>query len=103
MNLDLGFQSLGCWKDTWDRAIEPLEGKHKLLMDINYRLREDPLRKCAVAALENHLQLFAIENGGQCLGDKTAAYLYQRFGRAHKCKGTITTKLIQFRTTYTMV
>ena len=56
-------------------------------MDINYKIREDPLRKCAIAALDNGLQMFAIENGGQCFGDTTAATLYQRFGKADQCRG----------------
>ena len=85
----LVFHSLGCWKDTWDRAIKPLEKKHQLLMDGNYKVREDPLRKCALAALDKKMKLFAIENGGQCLGDNTITTSYKKYGKAVKCRGRI--------------
>ncbi|CAB3996086.1 partial [Paramuricea clavata] len=81
-----GFHSLGCWKDTWIRAIQPLEKRHELLMNGDYKLREDPLRKCAVAALDNKMKLFAIENGGQCLGDTTITSSYKKYGAADHCK-----------------
>jgi hypothetical protein len=83
----LGFHSLGCWKDTWIRAIQPLEKRHNLLMNGNYKLREDPLRKCAIAALDNKMKLFAIENGGQCLGETTITSSYKIYGAADHCKG----------------
>ena len=82
-----GFRSLGCWKDTWTRAIEVLEKRHELLMDKNYKLREDPLRKCAIAALDKKMKLFAIENGGQCLGGVSITSSYKKYGEAHHCKG----------------
>lgn len=70
--------------------MQPLEKKHALLMDGNYKLRQDPLRKCAIAALENRMRLFAIENGGQCLGDATLTSLYKRYGETEHCRGTKT-------------
>ena len=56
-------------------------------MDKNYKLREDPLRKCAIAALEKKMKLFAIENGGQCLGGVSITSSYKKYGEAHHCKG----------------
>ena len=56
-------------------------------MDGNYKVREDPLRKCAIAALEKNMKLFAIENGGQCLGDTAITSSYKKYGAAKKCKG----------------
>ncbi len=56
-------------------------------MDVDYKLREDPLRKCAIAALDNKMKLFAVENGGQCLGDKTITKSYKKYGTANHCRG----------------
>ena len=56
-------------------------------MDGNYKVREDPLRKCAIAALENKMKLFAIENGGQCLGDTAITSSYKKYGVAEQCQG----------------
>ncbi|XP_046858972.1 uncharacterized protein LOC124452464 isoform X4 [Xenia sp. Carnegie-2017] len=86
MNVLSGFHSLGCWKDTWARALRVLERRHRLLMDVNYKLREDPLRKCAIAALDNKMELFAIENGGQCLGDSEISLSYRKYGKTTTCK-----------------
>lgn len=65
-------------------------------MDGNYKLRQDPLRKCAIAALENHMKLFAIENGGQCLGDLTITSSYKKYGIANHCKGSVSVSSIDF-------
>ena len=56
-------------------------------MNGNYKLREDPLRKCAIAALDKKMKLFAIENGGQCLGETTITSSYKIYGAADHCKG----------------
>lgn len=87
-----GFHSLGCWKDTRATALRVLERRHRLLMDVNYKLREDPLRKCAIAALDNKMELFAIENGGQCLGDSEISLSYRKYGKTTTCKGKYSNK-----------
>ena len=39
------FKSLGCWKDTGNRAIPSIEGKDKIL-DGSYSSRTEAFRKC---------------------------------------------------------
>ena len=44
------FKSLGCWKDTTDRAVPPLDGLDTIL-DGAYPSRKEAFRKCYEAAL----------------------------------------------------
>ena len=50
--------------------MESLEGKHSHLKQHDYRTRVNALVKCAEAADEQDLKLFALQNGGQCFGGK---------------------------------
>ena len=43
------YETIGCYKDTGNRAITPLEGKDSIL-DGSYVSRQNPIAKCAVAA-----------------------------------------------------
>ena len=78
---------MGCWRDAWNRAVTPLEGRHYLLMDPNYKTRSHALFKCARAALDNQLKVFGIENGGQCMGNSNAENAYRKHGPATECRG----------------
>jgi len=81
------FTDVGCFLDKWIRAVPTLEGNHPLLMDSDYKTRGDPLQKCAEAALEKGLKLFALQNGGQCFGGKTGELRYNIYGKSDGCKG----------------
>ena len=56
-------------------------------MDSDYKTRADPLQKCAEAALDKGLKLFALQNGGQCFGGKTGELRYNIYGESDGCKG----------------
>ena len=83
----LVFTDVGCFLDKWIRAIPTLEGNHPLLMDSDYKTRSDPLQKCAEAALDKGLHMFALQNGGQCFGGKTGDLRYNIYGTSAQCKG----------------
>ena len=82
-----GFQSIGCWRDTFVRALPSLEGKHRLLMKSDYKNRANALMKCAEAALDRMLALFALQDGGMCLGSKNASKTYKKYGPTTACEG----------------
>ena len=81
------FKSLGCWKDTWDRAIPLMEKKHAMLFESDYQKRSNALMKCAEAALDNNFTIFSLENGGQCFSGKDADKTYMKYGVSYTCKG----------------
>ena len=81
------FKSIGCWSDTSVRAIKPLEGQHPLLKDLDYRSRVNALMKCAQVSLEKNLEMFALQNGGQCFGDKNAETSFRKYGPSTGCCG----------------
>lgn len=82
------FQSIGCWADSpEDRAMATLEGKHTQLKHQDYKTRVNSLMKCAEAADENNLKLFALQNGGQCFGGSNNENTYYKYGRSSQCEG----------------
>lgn len=85
----LEFKSLGCWKDTWDRAIPLMEKKHAMLFEPDYKKRSNALMKCAEAALDNNFTIFSLENGGQCFSGKDADKTFMKYGVSYTCKGDI--------------
>ena len=87
--IDSRFSSLGCWKDKTDRAIPSLEGvkTHQILRHTaNYQRREAAIQKCFELARSLGFSVFAIQNGGQCLGSSTAQDTYRKYGESSKCK-----------------
>lgn len=82
-----GFKSLGCWKDTWDRAIPLMEKKHAMLFEPDYKKRTNALMKCAEAALDNSFIIFSLQNGGQCFSGKDADKTFMKYGVSDSCKG----------------
>ena len=82
------FKSIGCWADSQqDRAMESLEGKFSKLKQHDYKTRVNALMKCAEAADENDLELFAIQNGGQCFGGRNDKNTYRKHGASSDCGG----------------
>ena len=97
-----GYDSIGCYKDTQSpgdgqrgdpgdegpssRAIETLEGTDPIL-DGSYSTRENPIVKCAVAAMRAGYKMFAVQNGGWCAASATALQTFDDYGKSTACKG----------------
>ena len=81
------FESVGCWKDEWSRALPSMEGKHPLLMEPDYKARSNALLKCAEAALDNNFKYFALQNGGQCFSGPAADKTFMEYGIINTCRG----------------
>ena len=79
------FNSVGCYRDTPNRAIQPLEGKDPIL-DGPYHLRSHAIAKCAVAAMRAGYSMFAVQNGGWCASSATAPQTYNKYGKSTACK-----------------
>ena len=52
----------------------------------NYKTRKNAVEKCFEVASERGFQYFAIQDGGQCFGDKTAGSTYMKYGRGDGCR-----------------
>ena len=80
----MNYVHLGCWKDSSNRAIPPIEGYDVRIQD-NYREREDAINKCFTVAKEWKLVLFAVQDGGQCFaGGNLDGYM--RYGKSESCR-----------------
>lgn len=77
--------SIGCYKDTGRRAIQPLEGRSRLLKG-HYRKRWDAIRKCALAAERRRYKVFAVQHGGWCASARRAHLTYGRYGKSNRCR-----------------
>ncbi|XP_035674439.1 uncharacterized protein LOC118414482 isoform X3 [Branchiostoma floridae] len=76
--------SLGCWKDTGNRAIATLEGADARL-DGSYTARADAIEKCYQVAKSRGYSVFAVQNGGWCAGSANALSTYRKYGRSSAC------------------
>ena len=81
----LGYETIGCYRDTSNRAIEPLEGKDSIL-DGAYWTRKNPIAKCAQAARRAGYGMFAIQNGGWCAASATAVKTFNKYGKSAACR-----------------
>ena len=80
-----GFTSLGCWSDSLGvRAIPQLDGADPSISD-SYRTRSDAIEKCFRVARERGLVLFALQDGGWCVGADNLNG-YKKYGSSDKCK-----------------
>ena len=79
-----GFETIGCFNDILNRAIQPLEGKDSLL-DGWYGARKNAIAKCAVAAMRKGYKMFAVQHGGQCAASATADQTFDKYGRSAAC------------------
>ncbi|XP_068721064.1 uncharacterized protein [Montipora capricornis] len=84
VSIQLGFETIGCFKDTSNRAIQPLEGKDSIL-DGSYSARKNAIAKCARAAMRKGYKLFAVQNGGWCAASATADQTFDKYGRSAAC------------------
>ena len=80
-----GYQTIGCFKDTGNRAIQTLEGADPIL-DGSYSTRKNPIVKCAVAAMKRGYRMFAVQNGGWCAASSTAPQTYDKYGKSIACR-----------------
>ena len=78
------FETVGCFRDTSNRAIESLEGKDSIL-DGSYLSRKNPIAKCAVAAMRTGYSMFAVQHGGWCAASVTAPKTFDTYGRSSDC------------------
>ena len=82
-----GHDVVGCYKDNISRAIPELEEKEKNgILDGHYIYRENPIAKCAVAAMRAGYSMFAVQNGGWCAASATAPQTYDKYGKSTACK-----------------
>lgn len=68
-------QRLGCFKDTWRRAVLQLDEKSRLLTG-NYQRRKYAIRKCALAAARRGYKVFGVQHGGWCASGPWAQKTY---------------------------
>ena len=80
----VGYDSVGCYRDTSNRAIQPMEGKD-VILDGSYSSRRNPTAKCAVAAMRAGYSMFAVQNGGWCAASASAPQTYDKYGKSTAC------------------
>lgn len=77
------YYSIGCWKDTWDRAIPVVEDAFEDAY--KYKERKDAVNKCYDYAKSKGYKAFAVQDGGHCQSGPNAHITYDRFGGAITC------------------
>ena len=85
ITLSPGYDTIGCYKDTANRAIQILEGTDAIL-DGSYGSRRNSIAKCAVAAMRAGYSMFAVQNSGECFGSATAPRTFDKYGKSTACK-----------------
>ena len=81
-----GYETIGCYRDTGNRAIKTLEGTDPIL-DGRYWTRKDSIAKCAVAAMRKGYSMFAVQHGGWCAGSIIAPHTFNKYGKSTACGG----------------
>ena len=84
ITLSPDYESIGCYKDTSNRAIPTLEGADAIL-DGSYPSRKNPIAKCAVAAMRKGYSMFAVQAGGWCAASATAPQTFDKYGKSTAC------------------
>ena len=84
-SLSPDYRTIGCYKDTSNRAIPTLEGADAIL-DGSYSSRKNPIAKCAVAAMRRGYSMFAVQNGGWCAASATAPQTFDKYGKSSSCR-----------------
>ena len=83
--LSSDYERFGCYKDTSNRAIPFLEGVDPILGG-SVRYRENPIAKCAVAAMRKGYSMFAFQSGGWCAASATAPETFDKYGNSTACR-----------------
>ncbi|CAH3116452.1 unnamed protein product [Pocillopora meandrina] len=81
----LRLQRIGCFKDTWRRAIPQLDGKSPMLRG-NYKRRRKAIEKCAYEAVKRGYQFIGIQDGGWCASGPRAHKTFAKYGRSNRCR-----------------
>ena len=81
----LEYAKVGCYKDNEKRVLSSLESSFKSPLDRNYKTRLNSLYKCARIAKLKGFPGFALENGGQCFGEKDILNKYKTYGESPTC------------------
>ncbi|XP_019637236.1 PREDICTED: uncharacterized protein LOC109479688 [Branchiostoma belcheri] len=79
------YTTLGCWRDTSERAIPTLEGTDPLLDGGHYYERTRAIEKCYQVARSRGFTVFAVQNGGQCFGSANGHNTYNKYGPTTAC------------------
>ena len=78
------YQSLGCWKDTGNRAVPTLEGKDPSRLVGSYHGRKNAIQLCYQAAKARRFSVFAVQHNGWCAG-APGGDVYKKYGKATNC------------------
>ena len=82
---DTQYVSLGCWKDAIPRAIVTLEDDYAWWFKEDYKSRKNATRKCFDLALYLGYNVFAVQDGGECLSSSSAHQTYNKYGPSSEC------------------
>ena len=80
----LGYTYLGCWIDTYMRAVPPIEGSDPRIRG-DYQRRRNAINKCFQVAKKRNMVLFALQHGGYCTAARNFNG-YMRYGKSDKCR-----------------
>ena len=56
-------------------------------MDGHGEARANAMMKCAEAAWDMGLKIFALQNGGECMGERDGERKYMKYGMSNLCHG----------------
>jgi len=84
----IDYTGVGCYRDTADRAIPPLEDTDPVLNGsaFSYYNRQNAIVKCAVAARKRGFPAFALQDGGWCAASANALETFNKYGKSSECK-----------------
>ena len=87
------YESVGCYKDSNDRAIERADAgmayddfPDPFLFSYDYKAIKQAIQKCAIFAKLQGYKVFAVQDGGQCRTSATAHNTYNKYGESQDCK-----------------
>ena len=80
-SLSSDYESIGCSKEASNRAIPSLEGADPIL-DGSFPYRENPIAKCAVAAMRKGYSMFGVQHGSFCSASATAPETFDKYGNS---------------------
>jgi len=78
-----GYKHLGCWGDTGNRAIPPMDGSDAGVSG-NYQERKKAIKRCYDIAQQKGLKYFGVQHGGWCAAgnDLNSA---KKYGKSNQC------------------
>ena len=74
---DKGFRSLGCWKDSFDRAVPGFQG--------NLKVNGSYILGCYERTKSLGFDIFAVQFGGECYTSLGALKSYSKYGVSSDC------------------